>query len=95
MTIKEYLKTFDGKEYLFKYAEIMCEVTLKRREIDGKGYGLNRFDESFLIEVLEKHKNGDQISDLQFKSMRKILFKYRKQIMFFVEKFGNEEGKND
>jgi hypothetical protein len=84
MTVKDYIKTFDNKEYLFKYTEIMCEMTLKRRETGEKGYGLNRFDESFLVEALEKYRNGDVISDLQMKSIKKILFKYRKQIMLFL-----------
>jgi hypothetical protein len=93
MTIKDYLKTFDKKKYLFKYAEIMCEKTLIRREKNENGYGLNRFDESFLIEVLEKYRNGDIISDLQMKSVKKIVFKYRKQIMLFLTT--QIEGEND
>lgn len=88
MDLKEYIKTFDDDKSLFKYAEIMCEVTKKRREVGGKGYGLNRHDEAFMIEVLEKYREGDDISELQFKSVRKILFKYRKQILFFIDKFG-------
>ena len=72
-------------KFLFQCIEYLCELTLSRREEDEEGYGLNRLDEEFLVNVYGKMQDNDIISKKQLYFTRKIVFKYKKQLLKSME----------
>lgn len=75
---------FENKEFLIIIAELLAELTLNRRINNHAFYGVNRYDEDFIYNCVVYYQENKYLSYKQFKFLKKILWKYRKQIINYI-----------
>lgn len=86
MTFEDKLEvSLNDISFLFILIEMMCEITLYKREEGLQGVGLSRVHEDFLTNIFIKYQEGDPLTDKQINRAKLSILFYKSQIEQYLE----------